>query len=487
MMNDDLALLRAYACDHSEGAFATLASRYVDLVYSVALRQVRHPHLAEEITQSVFVILARKAGTLPDGTILPGWLCRTARYVSSEALRSLRRRWQREQEAHMQTIMNQSEPETWTHIAPLLDQAMEKLNRKDHDALVLRFFENKNFADVGAAFGASEDTAKKRVSRALEKLRKIFLKRGVNSTTTAIAETLSVNSVQVAPVMLAKTVTVAALAKGAAASASSTTLVKGALKIMAWTKAKTVLVIGVGLLFAAGTATITVKQIQNARLQESQWRRLDITSDDLDNLPPEVKISPTIFPEGGSIAATGQKFVGIGQPVINIVYAAYNWPQARMIFPDGKPWGKYDYIATLPRGSREALRKELKNKLGWVGHPEVRNEDALLLMMQNPNAPGIHPPLSGTTSNMIERGNRIEIKWRNAPISRINDYLQSASPLPIIDRIGMKKRCSVDITWMEDVRDPEHTALQKVLREQLGLVLVPTNMPVEMLIVKKTP
>ena len=189
-MNDDLTLLREYARRNSEAAFAALVSRHVNLVYSVALRQVRDPHLAEEITQAVFIILARKADSLGDKTILPGWLCRTARYASANALTIQRRRQHREQEAYMQSILTggsdasspQMQEETWHQIAPLLDGAMEQLGRKDHDALVLRFFENKNFAEVGAALGASEDAAKMRVNRALEKLRKFFTKRGVSST-----------------------------------------------------------------------------------------------------------------------------------------------------------------------------------------------------------------------------------------------------------------------------------------------------------------
>src|SRR3984885_10269349 len=157
MPNDDLTLLREYAERNSEEAFATLVSRHVNLVYSVALRQVREPHLAEEITQAVFIILASKADKLPQHAVLPSWLCRTARYASANALTIQRRRQHREQEAHMQSILNEPSPVVWEELSPLIDAAMEKLDRKDHDALVLRFFESKNFAEVGAAIGASED------------------------------------------------------------------------------------------------------------------------------------------------------------------------------------------------------------------------------------------------------------------------------------------------------------------------------------------
>ncbi len=132
---------------------------------------------------------------------------------------------------------------------------METLGRKDHDALVLRFFENKNFAEVGAALGAGADNARMRVNRALEKLRKFFTKRGVTLSSVAIAGAISANSVQAAPVALAKTVTAVAIAKGAAASASTLTLIKGALKIMAWTKMKTAIVVGVVVLLAVGGVT----------------------------------------------------------------------------------------------------------------------------------------------------------------------------------------------------------------------------------------
>jgi len=257
---DDMDLVRQYARCKSEEAFATLTSRHVNLVYSVALRQVHDAHLAEEITQTVFIILARKAGSLSSKTVVSGWLCRTARYASARALLIQRRRQNREQEAYMQSLLNETEPDAWTQIAPLLDKAMAQLGEKDQDAVVLRYFEGRSFKDVSAALGTSEAGAKMRVNRALEKLRQVFTRYGLTLSVATIASAVSVNSVQAAPLGLATTISVAAV-KGTTVTASTLTLINTTLKFMAWTKLKTTLVVGAIVVLAAGTATVTIPQV----------------------------------------------------------------------------------------------------------------------------------------------------------------------------------------------------------------------------------
>src|ERR1051326_616555 len=133
---DDMTLLQQYATGGSESAFATLISRHIHFVHSSALRQVRDPHLAEEVTQVVFILLARKAGTLSPKTILSGWLFRAVRFTASAQLKSAIRRQRREQEAQMNSITSDSSTErTWEHMSPLLDEALARLNERDRQAV----------------------------------------------------------------------------------------------------------------------------------------------------------------------------------------------------------------------------------------------------------------------------------------------------------------------------------------------------------------
>src|SRR6266516_3643400 len=167
---DDSVLLKEYVEHGSEEAFATLVARHVNKVYSIALRHTRNAHQAEEITQAVFVILARKSRQLGKRVILSGWLCRTARLSAVTFVRSEIRRSRREQEAQMQNLLNESESEVWPQIAPLLDAAMAGLSQADQDAVALRFFDGKSMKEIGAALGASEDAGQSRGGKTAELL-----------------------------------------------------------------------------------------------------------------------------------------------------------------------------------------------------------------------------------------------------------------------------------------------------------------------------
>jgi RNA polymerase sigma factor (sigma-70 family) len=260
---DDMALLREYAVHHSEAAFETLVFRWVNFVHSAAIRQVQNPHLAEEVTQAVFLILAQKAGRISEKTILSGWLFKTTRFAALAQIRAAAKRSSRtaaiEKEFQMQNeFQSTATDEMWNQMSPLLDEALAALGEKDRQAVLLRFFENKSLAEVGNTLGAGEDTARKRVTRAVEKLRKYFSKHGITSTTAIIGETVSTHSVQAAPMALAKAVAAIAVTKGTAASFSTLIVIKGALKIMAWAKAKTAVVAGAVILLAGSVVTMTV-------------------------------------------------------------------------------------------------------------------------------------------------------------------------------------------------------------------------------------
>ncbi len=254
---DDQQLLREFTETNSETAFATLVARHLNLVYSAALRFCGNPHRAEEVTQAVFIILARKAKSLGVKTVLSGWLYQTARLTAANLVKGEIRRQRREQEAYMQSTLNEPDPAAWEQIAPLLDDAMGRLGATDRNAVVLRFFENKSAREVAAALQLTEAAAHKRVNRALDKLRKFFVKRGVTLAAAAIAGVVAANSVQAAPAGLSATISTTAV-KGAAVAATVSSLVKGTLKIMAWTKMKLALGIGMTALLASGVVTVAL-------------------------------------------------------------------------------------------------------------------------------------------------------------------------------------------------------------------------------------
>src|SRR2546422_140973 len=263
---EDAKLLYEYAATKSERVFSELVARHVGLVYSAALRQVRDPHLAEEVTQTVFLRLAQKAWTFRDGVILSGWLFRATRFVASETMRTENRRRHREQQA-METLYESQGDAPWAQIAPLLDEAMAGLSRTDRNAVLLRFFEKKNLKEVGHALGTNEDAAQKRIARALEKLRSFFERRGKVISASVLAGTLSTSAVQAAPTSLAASVTTAVVLSGAAAGS---TLTMGALKFMVWTNLKSAVAVGVCTVTAATTLLVESRQVSKLRAENQR-------------------------------------------------------------------------------------------------------------------------------------------------------------------------------------------------------------------------
>jgi RNA polymerase sigma factor (sigma-70 family) len=221
METDDRNLLREFASRRSEDAFAMLVSRHVNLVYSVALRHVRSHQLAEEVTQSVFTDLARNAGKLKADTILTAWLYRVTYRTAVDVVRSESRRQVREQKAMEAAAMNSASSD-WSLVEPLLDEEMQALDDADRSAILLRYFESKSLREVGHVLGISEDAAQNRVSRAVDRLRESFSKRGVAVGAGGLVVAISANAVQAAPVGLAATVSSAAVLAGATVATTAT-------------------------------------------------------------------------------------------------------------------------------------------------------------------------------------------------------------------------------------------------------------------------
>ena len=255
---DDRELLDEFVKARSQAAFRELVERPLPVVYSAARRMVRDSHLAEEVAQSVFTTLAQKAETIRPPHVLGGWLYNTTRHLAMHAVRTEQRRREREQTAYAMQALDQSQPPRESGIAEHLEPAMSELDAEDRDALVLRFLANRGLREVGAELGVSEEAARKRVSRALERLRTVLESRGVTATSVLLASALTASTLAV-PVGLGATVTATALT---GISIQTSTAIAATKAIVMTAMQKTLIAGIVAFAFTAGVGTYVIQQVK---------------------------------------------------------------------------------------------------------------------------------------------------------------------------------------------------------------------------------
>ncbi len=284
---NDWELIQNYCRTGSESAFETLVKRHVDYVYCAALRQVRDPSLAEDVSQTVFMLLAQKAKSFQPSTVLISWLFRTTHFVAARALRTESRRQRRELEAAQMnpTTTTPEADHQWERVSPMLDEALAALPNKDRDAVLLRFISQKPFSQVGAEIGVTEDAAKKRVSRALARLREFFLRRGTTLSVAALAVVLSERVVQASPAALTTKITAAVGSSAVAASTPAAALLKTTLRDLFWRKVKWGAAISAGVVTALLVTTSVLRPAHSQAMNSTAATPPAQTQTSIDSQP----------------------------------------------------------------------------------------------------------------------------------------------------------------------------------------------------------
>ena len=275
---DDRELLAEFVDKGAAGAFEALVGRYLSMVYGVAMREVGEHHLAEDVTQAVFALLAKKAAELRGGTVVAAWLFQTARYAARNAKKTERRRRFHEERAGRLREVTIMEDEPREEQMYLLDCAMARLGERDRGAVILRYYRRLEMAEVGKALGVSEGAARRRVERAVVKLRVVM----GTAEGGGIVGAMGVAGAGMPAGIAARSL---ACAKGDAGFEAVRTLMKGALKMMFWAKMKVAAVAVAAVMVVGGAGTLTVRQLSAhekeaapvvaANPLEAMYRQLD--------------------------------------------------------------------------------------------------------------------------------------------------------------------------------------------------------------------
>jgi len=262
-MIDDSQLLRQYVDENSQVAFQKLVERHLDLVFSTALRRTGDAHRAQDISQIVFATLARKAASLKSHPVLVGWLYSATHRISAVAVRTEVRRQLREQQALLMKECHSDRDAAldWSRLRPVLDDAMQCLKHADRSAILLRFFSGRTYSEIGLVLKLSEDGARMRVQRALDKLSGQLARRGITSTASVLGAALVQEAVTAAPSGLVQAVTTSSMT---AAAASATGFAKLWISMNA-TKAAVVAIAAIGI----ATSLYQTAQVRRAEAKIS--------------------------------------------------------------------------------------------------------------------------------------------------------------------------------------------------------------------------
>jgi RNA polymerase sigma factor (sigma-70 family) len=269
-MKNDTELLRRYVEERSESAFTELVREHLNLVYSSALRETGGDGaLAEDVSQAVFTDLARKGAGLLRHPSLAGWLYTAVRHRAANLRRADQHRRRREEEAQsMNELLSEDSPNAaWQRVGPALDDALHELKEADRAVVVLRFLEDRTLREVGERLGLTENAARMRADRALEKLRGLLERRGITSTASGLAAALAIGAATPAPPALAASIASTVLAGGTALGSTTLTL----MNIMSLTKVQVSLI---GALVVAGIAAPVWQEtrLQRMRSENAQLR-----------------------------------------------------------------------------------------------------------------------------------------------------------------------------------------------------------------------
>ena len=503
----DAALIREFAENGSQQAFSRLVSRHVHLVHSAAVRQVGGDrHLAEDVTQAVFLALARKAASLRRETVLGSWLVVVTRYAALDARKAeaRRRRHERKAAAMTDTQDPPADLKAWEAVAPDLDEALASLASKDRRVVVLRYLEGRELDEVAAITGTTRDAAKQRLHRAVERMREFFRSRGIHVPVASLGPALLTFAVQPAPPALASAVVGAALA-GAAASVSAASIAKGALAAMAWTKTKLAAAVAAGVVLAAGgTAAVvvnskpTAQTVTIAPAAPVDWQPQFNRSYGLADGQVAKLVTPPFGPERTEYMRANQ--------------LSWDTPDQRFTFEwDGRPQyrsssmnGRLELVMRLGVGLKPHQWDDpsglLKSPMigDWVFRKGSTPEERLaalcdILTRQQGKAVRAEKRrmnravviASGTLPASLSGPARVVIA-ADAPVSdppngfterttlsRFFEALETAAGCAFEDRTGSSQ---AQLSWQMHVHPPAHVdALLSTLREQTGLTFARTS------------